>query len=43
MEISSKQKEAYFTATQMQLVTTRFFANRVANGSGLNSFVHDRH
>ena len=34
MEISSKQKEAYFTATQMQLVTTRFFANRAAMVAG---------
>ena len=34
MEISSKQKEAYFTATQMQLVTTRFFANRSAMIAG---------
>ena len=34
MEISSKQKEAYFTATQMQLVTTRFFANRAAMIAG---------
>ena len=34
MEISSKQKEAYFAATQMQLVTTRFFANRAAMIAG---------
>ena len=34
MAISSKQKEAYFTATQMQLVTTRFFANRAAMIAG---------
>jgi len=34
VEISSKQKEAYFTATQMQLVTTRFFANRAAMIAG---------
>ena len=34
MAISSKQKEAYFTATQMQLVTTRFFANRAAMVAG---------
>ena len=34
MEISSQQKEAYFTATQMQLVTTRFFANRSAMIAG---------
>tara|TARA_B110000438_G_scaffold238846_1_gene236845 strand:- start:645 stop:1805 length:1161 start_codon:yes stop_codon:yes gene_type:complete len=34
VEISSKQKEAYFTATQMQLVTTRFFANRSAMIAG---------
>jgi len=34
VEISSKQKEAYFTATQMQLVTTRFFANRAAMVAG---------
>ena len=34
MEISSKKKEAYFTATQMQLVTTRFFANRSARIAG---------
>jgi peptide/nickel transport system permease protein len=32
--ISSQQKEAYFTATQMQLVTTRFFANRAAMIAG---------
>ena len=34
MAISSQQKEAYFTATQMQLVTTRFFANRAAMVAG---------
>ena len=34
MAISSQQKEAYFTATQMQLVTTRFFANRSAMIAG---------
>ena len=34
MEISSKQKEAYFTATQMQLVSSRFFANRSAMIAG---------
>ena len=34
MAISSQQKEAYFTATQMQLVTTRFFANRAAMIAG---------
>jgi peptide/nickel transport system permease protein len=32
--ISSQQKEAYFTATQMQLVSTRFFANRAAMIAG---------
>jgi peptide/nickel transport system permease protein len=32
--ISSQQKEAYFTATQMQLVSTRFFANRSAMIAG---------
>ena len=30
MEVSSAKKEAYFTATQMQLVRTRFFGNRTA-------------
>ena len=34
MEISSKKKEAYFTATQMQLVSTRFFSNRSARIAG---------
>ena len=34
MAISFQQKEAYFTATQMQLVTTRFFANRAAMIAG---------
>ena len=34
MEISSQQKEAYFTATQFQLVRTRFFANRSAMIAG---------
>lgn len=34
MAISSQQKEAYFTATQMQLVSTRFFANRAAMIAG---------
>ena len=34
MEISSQQKEAYFTATQLQLVRTRFFANRSAMIAG---------
>ena len=34
MEISSKEKEAYFTATQLQLVRTRFFANRSAMIAG---------
>ena len=34
MAINSQQKEAYFTATQMQLVTTRFFANRAAMIAG---------
>ena len=34
MEISSKKKEAYYTATQMQLVRTRFFGNRSAMIAG---------
>lgn len=34
MEINSKTKEAYFTATQMQLVRTRFFGNRTAMIAG---------
>jgi peptide/nickel transport system permease protein len=34
VEISSQQKEAYFTATQLQLVRTRFFANRSAMIAG---------
>ena len=34
MEISSQQKEAYFSATQLQLVRTRFFANRSAMIAG---------
>ena len=34
MEINSKKKEAYFTATQMQLVRTRFFGNRTAMIAG---------
>jgi len=34
VEISSQQKEAYFTATQFQLVRTRFFANRSAMIAG---------
>ena len=34
MEISSQKKEAYFTATQLQLVRTRFFANRSAMIAG---------
>ena len=34
MKISSKKKEAYFTATQMQLVSTRFFSNRSARIAG---------
>jgi peptide/nickel transport system permease protein len=33
--ISSQQKEAYFTATQMQLVRSRFFANRSAKIAGV--------
>ena len=35
MAISSQQKEAYFTATQMQLVRSRFFANRSAKIAGV--------
>jgi peptide/nickel transport system permease protein len=34
VEISSQKKEAYFTATQFQLVRTRFFANRSAMIAG---------
>ena len=34
MEISNKKKEAYYTATQMQLVRTRFFGNRSAMIAG---------
>jgi len=34
VEISSQQKEAYFSATQLQLVRTRFFANRSAMIAG---------
>jgi len=34
VEISSQKKEAYFTATQMQLVSSRFFANRSARIAG---------
>jgi peptide/nickel transport system permease protein len=34
VEISSQKKEAYFTATQLQLVRTRFFANRSAMIAG---------
>ena len=34
MEVNSKTKEAYFTATQMQLVRTRFFGNRTAMIAG---------
>ena len=34
MEVSSKKKEAYYTATQMQLVRTRFFGNRSAMIAG---------
>ena len=30
MEVSNQKKEAYYTATQMQLVRTRFFGNRSA-------------
>ena len=34
MEVSSRKKEAYYTATQMQLVRTRFFGNRSAMIAG---------
>ena len=34
MEVNLKTKEAYFTATQMQLVRTRFFGNRTAMIAG---------
>jgi len=34
VEVSSAKKEAYFTATQMQLVRTRFFGNRTAMIAG---------
>ena len=34
MAVNSKSKEAYFTATQMQLVRTRFFGNRTAMIAG---------
>ena len=34
MEVSSTKKEAYFTATQLQLVRTRFFGNRTAMIAG---------
>ena len=34
MEITSKTKEAYFTATQTQLVKTRFFKNKSAMIAG---------
>ena len=34
MEVNSAKKEAYFTATQMQLVRTRFFGNRTAMIAG---------
>ena len=34
MEVSIKKKEAYYTATQMQLVRTRFFGNRSAMIAG---------
>ena len=34
MEITSKTKEAYFTATQTQLVKTRFFKNKSAKIAG---------
>ena len=34
MEITSKTKEAYFTATQTQLVRTRFFKNKSAMIAG---------
>ena len=34
IEIASKKKEAYFTATQGQLVRTRFFKNKSAKIAG---------
>jgi len=34
VEVSSTKKEAYFTATQLQLVRTRFFGNRTAMIAG---------
>ena len=34
LEITSKNKEAYFTATQTQLVKTRFFKNKSAMIAG---------
>ena len=34
MEVNSAKKEAYFTATKMQLVRTRFFGNRTAMIAG---------
>ncbi len=34
MELSNQKKEAYYTATQMQLVRTRFFGNRSAMIAG---------
>ena len=34
MEVDLKKKEAYFTATQMQLVRNRFFGNRTAMIAG---------
>ena len=34
MEVSNQKKEAYYTATQMQLVRTRFFGNRSAMIAG---------
>ena len=34
MEVSNKKNEAYYTATQMQLVRTRFFGNRSAMIAG---------
>ena len=34
VEITSKTKEAYFTATQTQLVKTRFFKNKSAMIAG---------
>ena len=41
MEVSIKKKEAYYTATQMQLVRTRFFGNRSAMIAGsILLFVH---